>query len=119
MFRRYGAFTSKARQEMLAMQANVSPGQQREPVAIYDDASETIFLPEGWTGSSPVEVSVLVHEMVHHMQKRAGLRYGCPAAREEIAYRAQDQWLGIFGKNLFDEFNLDAFTLKITTVCGF
>jgi hypothetical protein len=36
--------------------------------AIYDDLSRTIYLPEGWTGATPAEVSVLVHELVHHLQ---------------------------------------------------
>ena len=33
--------------------------------AIYDDGSRTIYLPEDWTGATPAEVSLLVHEMVH------------------------------------------------------
>jgi hypothetical protein len=37
-------------------------------VAIYDDVDRTIYLPEGWTGDTPTELSELVHEMVHHLQ---------------------------------------------------
>ncbi len=41
----------------------------------------------------------------------------CPAAREELAYHAQAQWLAFFGADLFQEFELDPITLKLTTAC--
>src|SRR5262245_31978636 len=37
-------------------------------VALYDRSSETILLPLGWTGATLAEQSVLVHELVHHLQ---------------------------------------------------
>ncbi|MBI4273252.1 MAG: hypothetical protein HY659_00940, partial [Rhizobiales bacterium] len=40
--------------------------------AIYDDLSRTIYLPENWAGKTPAEVSVLVHELVHHLQNVGG-----------------------------------------------
>ena len=72
----------------------------REVVAIYNDDTKTIFLAEGWSGATPAEVSVLVHEMVHHLQNQAGLKYECPAAREKLAYEAQNQWLKLHGRDL-------------------
>ena len=90
---------------------------QREVEALYDDTHRTIYLPEGWTGRTPAEVSVLVHEMVHHLQNVAGLKYDCPQAREKLAYAAQNQWLARSGRNLIDEFNLDALTLLLRTKC--
>ena len=57
-----------------AMQA----AQERDVVAVYNDKSRTIFLPDAWTGTTPAELSVLVHEMVHHLQNLAGLS---PSAR--------------------------------------
>jgi hypothetical protein len=64
----------------------------REIEALYDDRGRTIYLPVGWTGGTPAEVSVLVHEMVHHLQNMSGLIYECPQAREEPAYVAQKKW---------------------------
>jgi hypothetical protein len=120
LFRRYNAFTPQARSDVLkATEGNPAIGNRREPVALYDDTSGTIYLPAGWTGTSAADVSVLVHEMVHHIQRRAGLRYECPAQRETLAYQAQDRWLRMFGYNLQDEFSLDEFTLKVSTSCGF
>lgn len=85
--------------------------------AIYDDLSRTIYLPENWTGRTPAEVSVLVHELVHHLQNVGGLTYDCAAAREKLAYRAQAAWLELFGKSLAEEFDLDPMTVLVRTNC--
>jgi hypothetical protein len=90
---------------------------QREVEALYDDSSRTIYLPEGWTGKTATEISVLVHEMVHHLQNVAGLTYECPQARERLAYTAQNRWLTRFGRNLMDEFRLDPLTVLLRTKC--
>jgi len=94
-----------------------SLGQERDVVALYDDSSKTVFLPNGWTGATPAEQSVLVHEVVHHLQNVAQLKFDCPMAREKMAYLAQDQWLERFGSNLQIEFEIDKFTLLISSAC--
>lgn len=99
---RYGAGTT------------VAPG---EVVAAYDDARRTIYLSDGWTGRTPAELSVLVHEMVHHLQSATDMRFACPGEREAIAYRAQDAWLGLFGLDLKSTFGIDAATLLVATAC--
>ena len=96
---------------------SVQAAHQREVVAIYNDRTRTIFLPEGWTGAEPVERSVLVHEMVHHLQNLANLKYECPAAREKLAYEAQSDWLKQHGLDLEEEFDLDLFTIFVTSAC--
>jgi hypothetical protein len=85
--------------------------------SIYDDASKTIFLREGWTGSSAAELSVLVHEMVHHLQNVGKLKFDCPAAREKLAYEAQEQWLRLFGRDLSRDFDVDQLTRWLITQC--
>ena len=92
-------------------------GSRREIEALYDDSSRTIFLREGWTGATPAEVSIIVHEMVHHLQNLGGLKYECPQAREELAYLAQNRWLARSRSSLQDEFKLDPFTLLLRTKC--
>jgi hypothetical protein len=91
----------------------------RGTVALYVDDSETIFLPLGWKGTSPAEQSILVHEMVHHLQRKAQLKFECPMAREKLAYTAQDRWLERFGTNLETEFEIDRFTRLVSTACVF
>ena len=93
------------------------PSGQRDVVATYNDGTNTIYLPERWTGSTPTDVSVVVHEMVHHFQNAAGLHFACPQEREAQAYAAQQKWLGIFGLTLESEFEIDPFTLMVSTHC--
>ena len=69
-------------------------------VAVYIDGAEIIYLIEGWTGQTPADQSVLVHEMVHHFQYKLGLKHECPQDREKLAYAAQDRWLHLFGHSL-------------------
>lgn len=89
----------------------------RDIVAVYDDLKRTIYLPEAWTGVTPAEQSLLVHEMVHHMQNVGNLKYECPDAREKLAFSAQEQWLQLFDQTLAGEFGLDPFTLLVRTSC--
>jgi high-affinity K+ transport system ATPase subunit B len=88
-----------------------------ELVALYDDKTSTILLSDRWTGNTPAELSVLVHELVHHAQNIAKLTYICPEAREALAYAAQEKWLSLFGQSLLTAFELDPLTLKVRTAC--
>jgi Domain of unknown function (DUF6647) len=88
-------------------------------LAIYSDKTNTIFLPLGWSGASPAEHSMLVHEMVHHLQRQAQVWHGCPEEREKLAYEAQDKWLALFGTSLEKEFGLDAFTVLAKSLCKY
>src|SRR5262249_46391603 len=90
---------------------------QPDTIAIYYDATRTIYLPEGWTGDTPAELSVLVHEVVHHFQNVLRLKYECPQEREKLAYIAQDRCLALFGHSLESDFHMDAFSLLVKTRC--
>ena len=96
---------------------NRASSAQHDTIAIYYDATRTIYLPEGWTGGTRAELSVLVHELVHHFQNVLGLKHECPQEREKLAYIAQDRWLGLFGHSLADDFALDPFSLFVKTRC--
>ena len=96
----------------------VQAGTEREVVALYNDDTKTVYLPDGWTGHTPAELSVLVHEMVHHFQNIAGIRYECPMGREKLAYLAQSQWLSLSGLTLESEFGIDAMTVLVNTTCA-
>jgi len=115
---RYSRLEAK-RPDRVAAEAGrmASPEIGHDVFAIYDDLNRTIYLPENWTGKTPAEVSVLVHELVHHLQNVGGLKYDCAEAREKPAYRAQAGWLELFGKNLADEFDLDPMTVLVRTNC--
>lgn len=100
-----------------AQGAGVDEPASRTVVALYDNKLKTIFLADDWIGRSPANQSVLVHEMVHHLQNLAGLKFECPMAREKLAYMAQDKWLRRFGTSLEAEFDLDMFTVLISSAC--
>jgi hypothetical protein len=94
-----------------------SHGAQREVVSVYDPATRTIYLRDDWRGRTPAELSILVHEMVHHLQTLAGLTFACPQEREQLAYQAQNRWLQMSGRDLASEFEIDPMTLLLTTKC--
>jgi hypothetical protein len=107
-----------ARDEMAAAANRGLPlSNAGELEALYDHRARVIMLSDRWTGATPADLSVLVHELVHHMQNVAGVTHACEAAREELAYAAQEKWLGLFGQSLSTTFGLDAATLKFKTVC--
>lgn len=114
---RYRGFLSNGARDVSDFSTTPQSDRQREVVAVYDDKSRTIFLSDSWSGTSPVGVSVLVHEMVHHLQNMAKLKFECPAAREKLAYLAQEQWLAQYGLNLETEFEIDKLTLVVTSAC--
>ena len=111
---RYRGF---ARSQSSAVDDQAKLVAERETAAVYDDATRTIYLPNGWSGATPAETSVLVHEMVHHLQNGAQLKYECPQAREKLAYAAQHRWLERYGRSLESEFQIDPFTLLVRTRC--
>jgi len=110
-FRHTGLLSDDARVTALV------PTGQREVVAAYDPLSRTILLPERWSGATPTELSMLVHEMVHHLQNVASAKFECPQASEELAYAAQERWLKLFGRNLESDFGIDGLTLLVSTKC--
>lgn len=105
-------------QEMASMRyGGLALNTASELVALYDDKTRTILLSDRWTGDTPAELSVLVHELVHHVQNAAQLTYFCPEARETLAYAAQEKWLSLFGQSLLTTFEIDPLTLKVRTAC--
>jgi uncharacterized protein DUF6647 len=95
----------------------MSIDQMRQVISLYSVEKKTIYLRPEWTGRTPAELSVLVHEMVHHSQNLSHAAFECPAARERLAYEAQEKWLNMFGHSLETDFELDGFTLLVVTSC--
>jgi hypothetical protein len=90
-----------------------------EIVSLYNNETKTIFLPNGWQGKTPAELSILVHEMVHHLQNVGQLKFACPQEREELAYLAQERWLKLFGRDLLRDFQMDRFTILVKSKCPY
>jgi len=109
-------FVSQA-EASLARYGVAGVGDELGIVAVYDSTRDVILLLQDWSPESLADVSILVHEMVHHLQARAGVAYPCEEAREALAYAAQEMWLNQYGTNLSREFGIDDFTVKIRTTC--
>jgi hypothetical protein len=116
---RYKGLPSALQRKTAALQEQESSFEKRrDVVALYNDETRTIYLSDKWAGATPAELSVLVHEMVHHLQNEAGISYECPAEREKLAYEAQDNWLRLFGRNLEQEFEINGLALLVSTSCA-
>ena len=64
--------------------------------AAYDAMTQQIWLVEPWTADDLRQRSVLLHELVHHVQFQSR-DWPCPQASEEEAYRLQHSWLAEHG----------------------
>ena len=64
-------------------------------LAIYNHKTKTIWLEENLKTTLPdiVYKSVIVHELVHHIQYASKGKYNCIGQREKEAYDIQDRWL--------------------------
>ena len=94
--------------------------QQGRPsiISIYDARERVIYIEESWTGATAADLSVLVHELVHHFQEAHPTKFECDAAREAKAFELQEKWLRLFGESLEEDFQIDPFTLLVRTSCG-
>jgi hypothetical protein len=94
--------------------------QQAQPtiISIYDSREHIIYLRDSWSGATAADLSVLVHELVHHFQEVHQAKFECDAAREAKAFELQEKWLRLFGESLEEDFQIDPFTVLVRTSCG-
>ena len=107
-------YESIAREQHAAIVLNQP---ELDVVSLYSNEAKTIYLLDGWKGRTPGELSMVVHEMVHHLQNVGQLKFACPQEREKLAYSAQNDWLALFGSDLTREFQLDPFSVLVKTNC--
>ena len=80
-----------ARWQGLTQAEGIDQSTQRRVVALYNVKSKTIFLPDDWIGKSPADQSVLVHEMVHHLQNVAESQVRMPDGTREVGLPGSGQ----------------------------
>ncbi len=61
--------------------------------AAYDPATQTVYMTAPWSPIDPETTSILLHQLIHHVQMQAQ-DWPCPAATQFEAYWLQDHWLG-------------------------
>ena len=102
---------------LAAVQHGVQFLSLHDVVSSYDAAEKTIYLPEDWSGQTAAGISVLIHEMVHHLQNVAGDKFECSQWREKLPYVAQAKWLDRYGGSLERDFDIDPLTYLLNTEC--
>lgn len=55
-----------------------------EVVAVYEPLTRTIVLSDRWRADDVADLSVLVHELVHHLQRQVGAEHRCPEEGEAL-----------------------------------
>src|SRR5262245_28204164 len=65
---RYGAFKPADKKKVAASQELLPADQRNSVVSVYDPEKHEVLLPTGWSPFTPAAQSILVHEMVHHLQ---------------------------------------------------
>jgi hypothetical protein len=111
-------FADRTRMARLRFGAEFSAEQAEHVLALYDTDRQIMYLPEGWTGDDPASMSILVHEVVHHVQEAASVDFPCLAAREKDAYALQARWLEERGEDLFARFEINDLALHFLTHCS-
>jgi hypothetical protein len=115
---RYRGLASDRPTNVAVEAGRLAPADAGEDVyALYDDRHRIVYLHERWTGATAADLSVLVHELVHHLQNIAGMKFMCPQEREKDAYTAQRAWLAQFKRTLEQEFQIDPMTVLVRTNC--
>ena len=88
-------------------------------IGLYDHDRKVIHLnPIIRTYDKPVRDSVIIHELVHHMQFSANIPYQCFGQLEETAYDIQNKYIKKEGKkDIFTELNISPLYLFIIFSC--
>jgi hypothetical protein len=61
--------------------------------SLYSEIDHTIYLPDSWRPENLRDRSVLLHELVHHLQYRNNIKATCPGDHEYEAIELQITWL--------------------------
>lgn len=81
-------------------------------------ANGVMWLRDDWDVGNVRDVSVLLHEVVHHMQEEAGAEYRCRVASERVAHEAQFAWLEAAGLDPFETIGMNKLFYVMVTTCG-
>ena len=63
------------------------------PAAFYSRSEHLIYLADNWNKDNLVDQSILVHELVHHLQLEDHIQFACRGRLEAQAYELQIEWL--------------------------
>lgn len=99
----------------------VTDDKSMRPVALYLHERGTILLPKDWDANDLGDVSMLLHEIVHHMQHKSGLtidNVACVGLQlERPAYEVQIAFLEAAGVDPWETMGLNEVMYWFITDC--
>ena len=97
-----------------------SPRKDSNILGIYNHDTQRIHIRKDihFYHSKTVYASILLHELVHHMQWESKKEFRCRGEKEEEAYDLQDKWLKEQGeKGVIESLNLNGLFLLMISTC--
>ena len=87
------------------------------PVGLYDAVSQKIYISKEFKKKSTKEAfnSVILHELVHHLQNQVGLlndKKSCRGRHEVQAYRLQQRYLEKHGQDFYKSININELFIR-------
>ena len=89
-------------------------------LGVYDHKTKRIYLNIAtFSWENEVQNSILVHELVHHMQFANNIPYKCLGELEELAYDVQNKWLLENGKrDVYKELDISPLWILVIKACN-
>ncbi|MBI3515611.1 MAG: hypothetical protein HY060_16365 [Proteobacteria bacterium] len=87
-------------------------------LAFYDEDARTIHLARDWDETDPIDQSVLLHALLHHVQAGAAVPDRSHGAREAEAYRLQALWLSQRGIDFYFAFGVSPSLIARLGLCA-
>ena len=90
-------------------------------VALYNHYTKTIHLPKYFDHNNSSHKSILLHELVHHLQyfNDKHKTVDCSAILEEQAYNLQEEWLEEHNVILEEHLQIGPFLRMWVTTCRY
>lgn len=90
---------------------------QFTPVGLYDSVSQRIYISKQFKKKSTEEAfhSVILHELVHHLQNKVGLlndKKNCRGRNEVQAYRLQQLYLESHEQDFYKSININELFIR-------
>ena len=95
---------------------------ERAPIALYDNKQQHIILNEKFNIETVHDQSVLLHELIHHVQLHNGVykKVKCKNELEAEAYELHDKWLREkYGVTLKNIIGINELFLIFVTTCQY
>jgi hypothetical protein len=87
-------------------------------LALYDEDTCCILLARDWDETDPIDQSVLLHALLHHVQASAAAPHRDDGTREAEAYRLQALWLSQQGIDFYQAFGASPTLLARLGLCS-